>query len=141
MQWHRELLALPDGPRYRGDEGRGANFNGHFGMAAGLVRLPIRERDVLVYSNADEVGHERVRMTAWASFDGGHSWPVKRLVDGGPSAYSSLDAGRSGTPSEGWIYLQYEVRSGGGRLARFNLSWLAKGEETGDGSIPDWALV
>ena len=134
-------VALPDGPRYRGDEGRGANFNGHFGMAAGLVRLPIRERDVLVYSNADEVGHERVRMTAWASFDGGHSWPVKRLVDGGPSAYSSLDAGRSGTPSEGWMYLQYEVRSGGGRLARFNLSWLTKGEETGDGSIPDWALV
>ena len=78
----RTAWRLPDGPRYRGDEGRGANFNGHFGMAAGLVRLPIRERDVLVYSNADEVGHERVRMTAWASFDGGHSWPVKRLLTG-----------------------------------------------------------
>ena len=36
-------VALPTG-HYRGDEGRGANFNGHFGMAAGLVRLPIRER-------------------------------------------------------------------------------------------------
>lgn len=134
-------VALPDGPRYRGGEGRGANFNGHFGMAAGLVRLPVRGRDVLVYSNADEAGHERVRMTVWASFDGGLSWPVKRLIDEGPSAYSSLDAGRFDTPSEGWIYLQYEVRNGGGRLARFNLSWLVEGEKTEDGCIPAWALV
>ncbi len=129
---------LPDGPRYRGTEGRGANYNGHFGMAAGLVRLPVEGRDILVYSNADEAGHERVRMTVWASFDGGRSWPVKRLVDEGPSAYSSLDAGRGATPSEGWIYLQYEVRSGGGRMARFNLAWIVAGEETGDGTIPPW---
>lgn len=132
--------ALPDGPRYRGEEGRGANYNGHFGMAAGFARLPIRGRDILVYSNADEAGHERVRMTVWASFDGGRSWPVKRLVDEGPSAYSSLEAGRIGTPSAEWIYLQYEVRNGGGRIARFNLAWLVAGEATGDGRIPEWVM-
>jgi len=129
---------VPDGPRYRGEERRGACYNGHFGMMAGLVRLPIAGRDVLIYSNADEAGHERVRMTAWASFDAGTTWPVKRLVDQGPSAYSSLAAGRPGTPSEGWIFLQYEERSGGGRLARFNLPWLLAGERTGDGDVPDW---
>lgn len=136
--WHSpEHSSLPDGPRYRGEEGRGANYNGHFGMAAGLVRLPVEGHDILIYSNADEESHERVRMTAWASFDGGLTWPIKRLVDGGPSAYSSLDAGRSGTPSEGWIYLQYEERGAGGKIARFRLSWLLAGEATGDGDVPE----
>ena len=129
--------SLPDGPAYRGDEGRGANYNGHFGMAAGLTRLPVSGRDILLYSNADEESHERVRLTVWASLDGGATWPVKRLVDEGPSAYSSLAAGRGGTPSEGWVYLQYEERSGGGRVARFNLSWVLAGELTGDGDLPE----
>jgi len=128
---------LPDGPRYRGDEGRGACYNGHFGMAAGLTRLPVADKDILIYSNADHPGHERVRMTAWASFDGGGTWPIKRLVYEGPSAYSSLSAGRPGTPSEGWIYLQFEERQGGGRIARFNLPWLMAGERTGDGRPPE----
>lgn len=127
---------LPDGPRYRGIDKRGANYNGHFGMAAGLVRLPVAGRDVLVYSNADHDGHERVGMTVWLSFDGGATWPVKRLVDGGPSAYSSLGAGRPGTASEGWVFLQYEERGAGGRMARFNLSWILRGEATGDGEAP-----
>jgi len=129
--------ALPDGPRYRGTDKRGANYNGHFGMAAGLTRLPVAGRDILVYSNADHDGHERVRMAAWASLDGGQTWPVKRLVYEGPSAYSSLCAGLPGTASEGWIYLQFEERGAGGRMARFNLSWLLEGEATGDGALPE----
>ena len=132
---HHEVL--PDGPRYRGDEGRGACYNGHFGMAAGLTRLPVADRDILIYSNADHSGHERVCMTAWASFDGGETWPTRRLVYEGPSAYSSLIAGRPDTPSEGWIYLQFEEPQAGGRMARFNLSWLMDGERTGDGQLPE----
>ena len=128
--------SLPDGPAYRGEEGRGANYNGHFGMAAGLTRVPVADRDILLYSNADEPTHERQRLTVWASFDGGASWPVKRLVDEGPSAYSSLAAGRAGTPTEDWIIVQYEERGGGGRVARFNLPWLLAGEATGDGEVP-----
>lgn len=126
---------LPDGPRYRGPEPRGANYNGHFGMMAGLVRLPIAGKDILLYSNADHQGHERIRMTVWASFDGGKTWPVKRLVLDGPGAYSSLGAGRPGTPSEGWIYLLFESGPQA-RLARFNLSWLLEGQPTGDGHLP-----
>jgi sialidase-1 len=50
-----------------------------------------------------------------------------------------MNAGRPGTPSEGWIYLFYEGGpQGGGSVARFNLSWLLEGEETGDGAMPDW---
>lgn len=134
---------IPDGPRYRGSDRRGANYNGHFGMFNGLTRLPVDQRDILIYSNADHDGHERVRMTVWASFDGGKSWPVKRLVHEGMSAYSSLAAGRPGTASEGWLYLQFEHGEGkqqyaGCRLARFNLAWLLAGEPTGDGRLPDW---
>lgn len=126
---------LPDGPRYRGPEPRGANYNGHFGIMAGLVRLPIQARNILLYSNADHDGHERIRMTVWGSFDGGKTWPVKRLVFEGPSAYSSLGAGRPGTSSEGWIYLHFESGAQA-RIARFNLSWLLAGAPTGEGSVP-----
>lgn len=134
---------IPDGPRYRGKDRRGANYNGHFGMFNGLTRLPVEGRDILIYSNADHDGHERIRMTVWASFDGGKTWPVKRLVHEGLSAYSSLAAGRPGTAGEGWIYLQFEhgndgQQYAGCQLARFNLAWLLAGEPTGDGRLPEW---
>ncbi len=134
---------LPDGPRYRGSERRGANYNGHFGMFAGLVRLPVAGRDILLYSNADHDGHERIRLTVWASFDGGRTWPIKRLVYPDLSAYSSLAAGRPETPSAGWIFLQFEFgqdgrQYAGCQMARFNLAWVLQGELTGDGQVPMW---
>jgi sialidase-1 len=47
-----------------------------------------------------------------------------------------LDAGRPGTPSEGWIYLLFEGGpQGGGTIARFNLAWLLAGELTHDGKV------
>lgn len=62
---------------------------------------------------------------------------MKRLVYEGAFAYSSLDAGRPGTASEGWMYLLFEGGpKGGGTMARFNLSWLVQGEKTGDGEVP-----
>lgn len=97
-----------------------------YGCNAGLVHLPLEctgGKDVLIYSAPDDPGGTRVRMTVWASFDRGETWPIKRLVNEGRSAYSSLAAGPDGT-----IYLLFE----GGktklydqmRVARFNLSWL-----------------
>ena len=113
---------LPDGDQNR-----------PYGLMGGLVRLPVKGRDILIYSNIVSPAG-RHHGTLWASFDGGRTWPVKRLVDEGAFAYSSLDAGRPGTPSEGWIYLLYESR--GGKVARLNLSWLLKGEKTGDSEVP-----
>ena len=82
-------------------------------------------------------------MSVWVSFDGAKTWPIKRRVFEGPSAYSSVNAGRPGTPSEGWIYVQMEAgkkhRYEEAYVARFNLSWLLKGEKTGDGEVPGWA--
>ncbi len=102
---------LPDGDQNR-----------DYGLMAGLVRLPIEGHDILVFSNIDSPEGRR-RGMVWASFDGGRSWPVQRLVTEGSFAYSSLDAGRPETASEGWIYLLYES-GGGGTMARFNLAWL-----------------
>jgi sialidase-1 len=59
----------------------------------------------------------RERITVWASFDGGKSWPVKRLIFDSPSGYSNLAVGRTGTPSEGKIFLLYEAGAGGKRSA------------------------
>jgi sialidase-1 len=128
---------LPDGSR-------GTSY----GCMGGLIRLPIAGADILLYSNLDtdagvmpkavggstSVGREKI--TVWTSFDGGKTWPVKRLVYAGPSAYSNLGVGRAGTPSEGKIFLNYE---GGVKncyesvyVAVFNLGWLLQGRPLGD---------
>jgi sialidase-1 len=115
------------------------------GCMGGLIRLPIDGADVLLYSNLDSEGGKmprevggstssgRERITVWASFDAGKTWPVKRLVYAGPSAYSNLGCGRPGTPSEGKLFLHFE----GGEhhcyeavyVAAFNLSWLLNGRD------------
>ncbi len=111
---------LPDGDQDR-----------DYGLMAGLVRLPVDGYDIMIYSNIDSPSG-RSNGTVWASFDGGETWPVKRLVEEGGFAYSSMVAGREGTPGEGWIYLMYE---GGGHpdsrayITRFNLAWITGGRD------------
>ena len=122
---------LPDGPR-----------GGYpIGCMGGLTRLPVKGRDILLYSNCDTGSGSRRDVTVWVSFDGAKTWPIKRLALEGPGAYSSLAAGRPGTPSEGWIYLLLEVGNydDGASIARFNLNWVLEGEKkTGDGELPKW---
>lgn len=116
---------LPDGPQ-----------NTNYGCMGGLTRLAVKGRDIMIYCNCDSAGG-RDHGTAWASFDGGKTWPVKRLVVAGRFAYSSITSGRPGTKSEGQVYLHFES-SGGSTVARFNLSWLLEGKLTGDGKLPEW---
>ena len=85
------LRNLPDGPQ-----------NTNYGCMAGLTRLAVDGRDIIVYSNCDS-GGGREKGTAWGSFDGGRTWPVKRLVQKGRFAYSSMTSGRPGTVTEGLI--------------------------------------
>ena len=107
---------LPDGDQHS-----------DYGLMGGLVRLPLENHDILLFSNI-ESPEGRHHGTVWASFDGGKTWPVKRLVDEGRFAYSSMAAGREGTSSEGMIYLLYED-DGGGKIARFNLAWVTGGRD------------
>ena len=130
--WENATISdvLPDG-----------NQHSDYGLMAGLIRLPVEGHDILLFSNIDvpkkeneedyafEVRwRERISGTVWVSFDGGKIWPVKRLVDEGSFAYSSLAAGREGTPSEGMVYLLYES-DGGAKMARFNLAWITGGKD------------
>jgi len=62
------------------------------------------------------------------------STPAHLDAASAPRAFRRL--WRPGTPSEGWIYLFFESE-GQGKVARFNLSWLRGGEETGDGNPPE----
>ena len=101
-----------------------------YGCNAGLVRLPSEVtdgKDVLLFSAPDNPGKSRHRMTVFASFDRGLTWPVKRLVNEGMSAYSSLAAGPDGT-----IYLLFERGEeklyDHTALARFNLAWLMENQ-------------
>ena len=114
---------LPDGAQDR-----------DYGCMGGLVRLPVKGRDILFYSNCDsDTG--RKQGTIWGSFDGGKTWPIKRLIYEGSFAYSSMSVGRPGTVSEGWVYLHVESGKGS-KVARFNLRWLLEGKLTGDGKVP-----
>jgi sialidase-1 len=117
----RIIDQLPDGPR-----------DHPYGCKSGLVRLPLEKHDILITSNLDSPSGRR-RGTIWASFDGGKTWPIKRLVFEGPFAYSSLAAGRPGTPSEGMIYLLFEGgkkgKYDGIHVARFNLPWVTEGKD------------
>jgi sialidase-1 len=103
----------------------------------GLTRLPLENRDILIFSNLDTDAAHRERVSVWASFNGGKTWPVKRLVDADRSGYSSLTVGLAQSPSAGWIYLFYEHDPiKGAHIARFNLAWVLGGEVTGDGALP-----
>ena len=54
---------------------------------AGLLRLA-RENNLILYSGP--AGPGRTRMTIRASFDGGITWPIARMIHDGPAAYSDL---------------------------------------------------
>ncbi len=124
----RVVDVLPDGHQHRS-----------YGCMGGLTRLPVKGRDILLFSNLDTPNATREHITVWLSPDGGKTWPIKRQVYHGPSAYSSMNVGRHGTTSEGNIYLMFEGGPGGGaQIARFNLTWVLQGQPTGDGEIPDW---
>ena len=115
---------LPDGEQDR-----------DYGLMAGLERIPIDGHDLLIFSNI-ESQKGRKNGTVWLSFDGGKSWPVKKLIDPMGFKYSSLTIGRKNTPSEGFIYLLYETglnddihAYNGAKIVRFNLSWLLEGKD------------
>lgn len=91
---------------------------------ASLIRYtkkPDRDKNRLLFSNPASV--ERVKMTIRMSYDEGESWPVAKLLNDGPSAYSSLAV--LPDQSIGCLYERgkespYEKIT----FARFSLEWL-----------------
>ena len=118
---------------------------------SGLITLPDangRPSTLLVHSNPDHLGvagreprpgdrRDRRNLTIKLSRDAGATWPVSRVLEPGPSAYSDLavlpdgtllcfyergrpGALRPGSRREDWPYARLT-------LARFNRSWLEAG--------------
>ncbi len=103
---------------------------------AGLVRLSTLRhggKNRLLFSNPDNldradgrdiVSRDRKNVAVRVSYDEGASWPLKRSLEPGPSAYSDLAVLPDGT-----ILCFYEATP---RLvlARFNLEWLTEGKDS-----------
>lgn len=77
------------------------------------------------------LGRERKNISVRLSYDEGQTWPVTKVLEPGPSAYSDLAVARDGT-----ILCLYENGFRDSRntysaqltLARFNLEWLTDGK-------------
>ena len=72
------------------------------GCQGSLIRVQDGGRDVLVFSNPYHP-KRRLNMTVKVSYDNGKTWPYKRTIHAGPSAYSCLTV-----MPDGEIALLYE---------------------------------
>jgi sialidase-1 len=83
-------------------------------------------RSRILFANPDHP-HARVNMTVRLSYDEGNTWPVSKVIDPGPSAYSDLVI-----QDDGRIGLIYEQGNQGGiAYTNFSLEWLESGDIQG----------
>ena len=111
--------------------------DGHSGCAGSIVSAPTKGGKgqclVLTAPAHNESGfdsqRDRKKLTANVSFDGGKTWPVKKLINEGPSGYSASVVGDDGT-----IFVLYEKGDKvyfdkGISILQFNLKWLLEVSE------------
>ena len=83
-----------------------------------ILRISHKNRDIWLFSNpANSVS--RIQGTVRASFDGGETWPVSRMVEPGEFAYSCMTQ-----LPDGQIGLLYEGRDLTQRFVKFPVEWL-----------------
>ena len=89
---------------------------------AGITRY----KNMLIFSNAADSARRRL-LTVRLSYDGGKTWPVSRVIQPGPAAYSTVIPLRDG--SIGMLYERGEKISVERiTFARFTLKWLTSGK-------------
>ncbi|MFO0948244.1 MAG: sialidase family protein [Planctomycetota bacterium] len=94
---------------------------------ASLISIPDAETSnpILLFSNPAST--KRDTLTVRASFDLGASWPFSKVLESGPSAYSSLVSLPGG--EIGCLYERGDKRPYDAiRLSRFNLAWITSGQ-------------
>jgi sialidase-1 len=91
-----------------------------------MTSAKTQDRSRLLFANPAST--KRERLTVRLSYDEGKSWPVARVIHGGPAAYSSLVALRN--RSIGLLFERGD-RSPYERItfARFTLDWLTGGSD------------
>jgi sialidase-1 len=89
-----------------------------------------KQKAAIVFVNPDSRNmekHPRQNLTARLSYDGGHTWPLKKVLNSGPSGYSDMAVAKDGT-----IYCLYETNTIGKGfnyslvLQKFNINQLTK---------------
>ena len=99
---------------------------------ASILRFTLEgphDRNRLLFSNPAS-NEERTRMTVRVSYDEGKTWPVAKLVNAGPSAYSALGVLHDMTI--GCLYecnKDDEPRDRVITFARFDLDWITDGAD------------
>jgi sialidase-1 len=110
---------------------------------ASIVRVsekPASDRNRIVFANPHNLsrvdgkeapgkGRDRRNLSIKLTYDECAIWPVNKVLEPGPSAYSDLAVARDGS-----ILCFYERGTGTNAnltLARFNLEWLTDGKDTG----------
>lgn len=84
------------------------------------------EKSRLLFANPDHP-NARYNLTVRLSYDEGQTWPVSKVVDPGPAAYSDLVI-----QEDGQIGVLYERGNQGGiAYTRFTLAWLTDGADSG----------
>ena len=87
---------------------------------AGITHYKSASTDALIFTNAASA--KRENLTVKISYDSGQTWPVARVINPGPSAYSTVIQLQDGT-----IAVLYERGDNNAyesiTFARFNLAW------------------
>ena len=107
------------------------------GCAASIITVPkeVHGRRFLLHMTptGNEFGwsmfRDRKRFTAFVSFDDGKTWPIRKLINKGPSGYSV-----SVMDQKGNFFVLYEkgrifYRDTGVSIVKFNLEWLLDGKD------------
>ncbi len=109
-----------------------------------LVRLskqPEYEKNRILFACPDtrndpkrfgKVARAREQLTVYLSYDEGETWPVKKMIDPGISAYSDMAVDADGNifmlyEREGMDGNQYEIKQLS--VVKFNLQWITDGAE------------
>ena len=109
----------------------------NFGTAASVLSVPkeVHGRHFVLFTNAAHnqpgfnVVWNRKKFTASVSFDGTKTWPLKKVINPGPSGYSASVMSKSGE-----FFMLYEkgdrhYRDKGISVVKLNLEWLLDGKD------------
>jgi len=117
------------------------------GCAASIISVPkeVHGRGFLLMTTptGNQFGwsmlRDRTRFSAFVSFDDGRTWPIRKLINQGPSGYSVSVMGPKGN-----FFVLYEkgksiYRDTGVSIVKFNVEWLFDGKDinsfkSGDGA-------